>query len=206
MPYMDELLALINKEFCDSDGWLRIVGADWYNDDLRLDVSVLMCEEKEPELWEINCGQVFDERLTSEFAETISLSGESLLLIPYKDDEVQVAFSENNVSPNELFGLVASAFYEIMGTSADLSRFLNLQPSSKGICSSKYGILGRFPERVARKVVSDLAAHNIKAKTLDGFSPKYWTDNEHLPYPTSIRVLSIGSSYVIGANFCANRA
>lgn len=203
---MNELLARINEEFCDSDGWLRIVGADWFDDDLRVDVSVLMCEDKEPELWEISCGQVFDERLSSEFAETITLSNESPLLIPYKDDEVQIAFSENNVSPNELFGLIASACYEILGGFVDISRFLNLQPTSNGICSSKHGILGRFPERIAKKVVNELATYDIKAKILEGFSPKYWTGSEHLPYPSNIRALSIGSSYVIGAEFSANRA
>lgn len=101
---MNELLARINEEFCDSDGWLRIVGADWFDDDLRVDVSVLMCEDKEPELWEISCGQVFDERLSSEFAEAITLSNESPLLIPYKDDEVQIAFSENNVPQTSCLG------------------------------------------------------------------------------------------------------
>ncbi|NOV32414.1 hypothetical protein [Methylomonas sp. ZR1] len=203
---MDELLAGIDKEFCDSDGSLRIVGANWFGDELRFDLAVLMCEEKETELWKIHCGQVFDERLCSEFAETITLSDDSPLLIPYHDNEIQIAFAENNVSPNELFGLITSACYEIMGPSVDLSRFLNQQLSSKGICSSKYGILGRFPERIAKKLLSDLADHDIKAKMLEGFSPKYWTGSVYIPYPTNIKALSIGSSYIIGTKFSANQA
>lgn len=203
---MDELLARLDDEFWDNDGLLGIVGAQWFEDDLRLQVEVLLCQEKEPERWEINCGQVFAQRICARFAEVITLTEDSLLLIPYKDNEVQIAFSENNVPPNELFGLIASAYYEFMGPSVDLSRFLNLQLSSKGICSEKYGILGRFPERIAKKVLADLEGHSIKAKMLKGFSPKYWTDRGYVPYPANIKALSIGSSYVIGGEFNAKRA
>lgn len=206
MLNMDELLVRLEQEFCDGDGGISIVGADWFANSLRLDISVRMNDDKATELWEISCEQTFEESITSEFAESLTLTSDSPLLIPYKDNEVQLAFAENKVSPNELFGVITSACYEILGPSFNISKYLNMIPSSKGICSSEYGVLGRFPERIAKRILVDLAGLDIRVRMLDGFAPKFWTGSEHIPYPDGLKALCVGSSYVIGTDFSAVRA
>ena len=50
---MEELLDRKNAEFDESEGWIRIVDADWYASDLRLSLSVQMCDDSLPEVWEV---------------------------------------------------------------------------------------------------------------------------------------------------------
>lgn len=202
---MDNLFTRFDREFCANDGWLKIVAASWSENNLELGVSVLMCKEGTHEHWKIECTQVFDEFISSGYVETISLSNSSPLLIPYLDHEVEIGFSENEMSPDELFGTITSACYEIMGDSANIARFINLQTNKHGICSSKHGILGRFPERIARKISQELDGRHIKVKMPEGYPPKYWSDNEYHPYPNNLLALSIGESYVIGTTFEATQ-
>ena len=62
---MKELLERIHSELDDAEGWIRIVDADWYADDLRLNLSISMHDECEPELWEVSCTGVFEEYISS---------------------------------------------------------------------------------------------------------------------------------------------
>ncbi|EKM30551.1 hypothetical protein VCHENC02_3728, partial [Vibrio harveyi] len=62
---MKELLERIQTEFDEAEGNIRIVDADWYADDLRISLSVLMHNEAAPELWEVQCIGVVEESLCS---------------------------------------------------------------------------------------------------------------------------------------------
>ena len=202
---MKKLLELIGNEFCDSDGWFRIVSADWTADELRLDVSVCLCEEKEIQLWEISCESVFEEKLSSDYSEILTLGSDHSLLLKFKEPEVDVAFSRNSMSPDELFGIVATCCFKYLGEQP-LTNWINQQASSQGICSSKYGILGRFPVTVANEIVRQLEAKEMSVNLLEPRSPKYWDGAQHCEYPENIEVLIIGDSYVVGTNFSAMRA
>lgn len=202
---MKRLLELIGNEFCGSDGWFRIISADWTADELRLDVSVCLSEEKETQLWEISCESVFEEKLCSDYSETLTLKSDHSHLLKFKEPEVDIAFSQNSMCPEELFGIVATSCFKYLGEQP-LTNWINQQASSKGICSSKYGILGRFPLSVANEITGLLNGKDITVNLLEPRPPKYWDGAQHCEYPGNIEVLIIGNSYVIGTNFNAVRA
>lgn len=202
---MKELFERLTSDFDEADGWIRIVDADWYTDDLRLSLSINFNDRLEVEFWEIECTGVIEESLSSKGTEFISLSTKSPLLKPYIEKEVDLMFSRNSLAPEFLLGVVCSCCIEIMGKPNYIERFLNLKPTAQGIVSSTYGLLGRFPESVAKKIVYSLTDLPIKIKSLPGCEPKYWTGKEFKTFPI-LEVLEIGESYVIGENFSANRA
>jgi len=202
---MKELLERLTSDFDDAEGWIRIVDADWFADDLRLSLSIKFNDESEAELWKIECTGVFEESLSSEGTELLSLSLESPLLKPYIEKEVDLMFSENSLAPEFLFGLVCSCCIEIMGKPNYIKKLLNLQPTVRGIASSTYGKLGCFPESVANNIVNSLQNQPIKINALPGREPKHWTGSEFLSFPM-LKALEIGESYVIGESFSANRA
>ena len=202
---MKQLIELIEEEFCESDGWFRIVSADWIADELRLDLSVCLCEEKEPQLWEITCESVYKELIFSEFADYLSVENKHPLLARYKEPEVDLSFSKNRICSNELFGIVLSTCFKYLGEHP-VSDLLNQSVSSDGICSSEYGILGRFPESVANEICRLLQDKDISIKQLQSYTPKYWDGEQHKEYPSNLEVLVIGGSYVVGTNFSAVRA
>ncbi|MBI4987354.1 MAG: hypothetical protein HZC23_00915 [Rhodocyclales bacterium] len=202
---MKDLLNRLSTEFDDVDGWIRIVDADWVADDLRLNVSIKFGDELEPELWEVECGGVVEERLSSDGAEALTLKPDSPLLMPYTEPEVDLMFSENTLTPEFLLGAVFSCCVETMGKPEYISKFLNLRPTVHGIARSGYGLLGRFPEPVAKAILSSLGTQPIKLKALPRGVPKRWTGSEFVSYP-KLNALVIGESYVIAESFSAIRA
>jgi hypothetical protein len=202
---MKELLARLNSEFDEAEGWIRIVDADWYADDLRLNLSVSMHDESTPEIWEVSCVGVVEESLSSVGEEILTVLSESPLLIPYREIEVDLMFSENSCKPESLLGLLFSSCFDVFGKSEYLARFLNQKPTVNGIVSSKFGTLGRFPKPLADRITEALASQPIRVNPIEAGLPKYWTGTEFIGYP-SLSVFELGASYVIGESFSAERA
>ena len=203
---MKELLKRLESVFHPNEFWIRIVGADWFADDLRLDIRIRTSDETEPELWEISCSTVYEEVLSSEATETLVLSSNSLLLKPYQELEVDIAFSENRLAPEFLFGFVCSKWIEGLGRPERISKLLCTKPNTLLIAGSAYGMLGRFPSSIAEAILAGLKGHPIRANALPGTVPARWTGSEFKEYPATISALEIGSSYVIEAGFSACRA
>lgn len=174
-------------------------------DDLRLGLSVKFNDESEAELWEIACEGVVEEALSSDGTEILVLTSDSPLLKPYVEEEIEIMFSESSLAPAFLFGVVCSCCIEIMGKPKYVQRFMNLRPTVHGIVGSAYGLLGRFPNTVAKSILSALKEHRIKVNALPGRMPKRWTGSEFVSYP-ALSALEIGESYVIAERFSASRA
>ena len=202
---MEELLARLSSEFDDAEGWIRIVDADWYADDLRLTLSVSMHDESQPEIWEVSCSGVVEESISSIGEEILTVVSESPLLMPYQEIEVDIMFSENSCNPASLLGLIFSSCIEVLGKAEYLHRFLNQKPTLNGIVGSKYGKLGRFPKPLAESIVLALEEQPIRVNSIETGLPKLWTGTEFIGYP-SLTVFELGSSYVIGESFSAERA
>lgn len=202
---MKELLERLGAEFDQADGWIRIVGADWIAGDLRLNMSVKFNDVSEAEVWEISCEGVVEEDLSSEDTEILSLTSDSPLLKPYVEEEIELMFSENSLAPAFLLGVVCSCCIEVMEKPKYMHRFMNMCPTVRGIVSSAYGLLGRFPNTVAKSILSALKEQPIKVNALPGRMPKRWTGSEFVSYPV-LSALEIGESYVIAERFSATRA
>ena len=202
---MEELLTRLTSEFDEAEGWIRIVDADWYADDLQLNLSISMDEESQPEVWEVSCTGVVEESITSVGVETLSVSEESPLLMPYREIEVDLMFSENHCDPAYLLGTLLSNCLGVFGRAEYLQRFLNQSPAVDGIVASKYGTLGRFPRPLADKILQALKEQPIRINPLEVSVPKRWTGTKFIAYPP-LKVLEVGSSYVIGESFSAERA
>lgn len=202
---MEELLKKLSAEFDDSEGWIRIVDADWVADDLRVTLSVLLYEDTEPELWEISCSGVVEESLNSEGVEILSISSESPLLMPFTEPEVELMFSENSCTPAFLLGVVCTSCIEILGRAEYLPRFLNQAATVSGIVSSHFGQLGRFPESVASRIMETLIGQPIRINALPGRMPKRWNGSEFISYP-ELKALEVGNSYIVAEQFSAIRA
>lgn len=201
---MKELLESLEEGFDDAEGWIRIVDADWIADDLKLNLSIRFHDNRDPELWEVSCSGVVEESLCSNGAETLAVSAHSPLLKPFVEPQVEIMFFHNSVEPESLFGIVCSCCIEVMGRPESIPRFMNAAPTISGISSSNYGLLGRFPESLAARILDALKDKPINANALPGHLPKRWNGSEHVDYQ-GLQTLEIGVSYVIAEQFSACR-
>lgn len=201
---MKELLDSLNANFDDVEGWIRLVDADWFADDLKLNLSIQFHDGCAPELWEVSCVGVVEESLCSSGAEVITVSADSPLLKPFLEPEVAIMFSQNFVVPETLFGIVCSCCIEVMGRPESITRFINAVPTISGIASSNFGLLGRFPASLAARIIDALKDMPITTSALSSRLPKRWDGSKHVDYGR-LQALEIGDSYVVAAQFNACR-
>lgn len=201
---MKELLESLNENFDDAEGWIRLVDADWFADDLKLNLSIQFHDDRDPELWEVSCLGVVEEYLCSNGAEVLTVSADSPLLKPFLEPEVDIMFSQNMVVPETLFGIVCSCCIEVMGRPESITRFINAVPTISGIASSNFGLLGRFPESLAIRIIDALKDMPITTNALPGRFPKRWDGSKHVDYE-QLQALVIGGSYVVAEQFNACR-
>lgn len=199
---MEELLKKLAFDFDEAESWVRIATAKWCANDLYLSLEVTIHDESQPEIWEVRCKGVVEQSISSIGDDTLFVATESSLLIPYRETEVDLMFSENSCNPASLLGLVSCACVEVLEKAEYLHRFLNQKPTVNGIVSSRFGKLGRFPRPLANKIMQVLKDQPIRISPIDVGLPKQWTGGEFIGYP-SLAVLELGSSYVIGENFSA---
>jgi hypothetical protein len=201
---MNELLASLEADVDDAEGWISIVDADWFADDLKLTLSVKFHDDR-AELWEVACNGVVEESLCSDGASTLAVSAHSPLLKPFAEPEVAMMFAENAMAPEALLGIVCSCCIEVMGRPESIARYLNATPTLNGIVSSQFGLLGRFPESLAARILDALRDKPIKAHALDGYLPKRWNGSEHVAYK-DLLALELDRSYVLAHGFSACRS
>lgn len=201
---MKELLDSLNANFDDAEGWIRLVDADWFADDLKLNLSIQFHDNHDAELWEVSCFGVVEEFLCSNGTGVLAVSADSPLLKPFLEPEVDIMFSQNSVVPATLFGIVCSCCIEVMGRPESITRFMNAAPTIRGISSSNYGLLGRFPESLAARILDALKDKPINTNALLGRLPKRWNGSKHVDYQ-QLQVLEIGRSYVVAQQFSACR-
>jgi hypothetical protein len=197
--------ALLDLRAEDDDGWVRIVDASWFDDELKLEVAIHFDGDRPAELWEIACAGVVEELICSGGAAGLTLSADAPCLKRFSEPEVSITFSDNDMLPEVLLALVTSCCYAVMGGLGCLERGLNGAPSLDGIASSRYGLLGRFPATLAARIVDALKDRPIRVGTLTGRLPQRWDGIAHANYPP-LQVLELGRSYVIGQQFHAQRA
>jgi hypothetical protein len=202
---MKELLDSLNANFDDAEGWIRLVDADWFADDLKLTLSIQFHDDRDAELWEVSCFGVVEESLCSNGTGVLSVSAYSPLLKPFLEPEVDIMFSQNSVVPETLFGIVCSCCIEVMDRPESITRFINAIPTISGISSSNFGLLGRFPESLAARILDALKDMPIITNALPGRLPKRWNGSKHVGYGP-LKALEIGRSYVVAEGFIACRA
>lgn len=202
---MDELLSAIDEHFDEAEGWIIIVDADWYADDLRVTLSVKMHDDDHPQLWEVECLGTVEELISSYGSEALLLTANSPRLYPYKAERFDIFFSKNECIPGELLGILTSICAKIFGNISYLHRFLNLKPDVDGIVSETSGKLGNFPKPVMEELVVKLKEYPIVLSVISTGNPKKWNGNEFKEYP-SLKSFEIGKSYIIANSFSAERA
>ncbi|GAB3379424.1 hypothetical protein GCM10027317_23630 [Massilia agri] len=198
------MLAALESRFDDAEGGIRITGADWVEDDLEVTLSITFHDDCETEQWTISCKDVVEESLRSEWVVGLDVSPHSPLLKPFLEQDIPIMFSRNEIAQEALFGIVCSCCIEVMGRPDYIDRFINGEPSARGICSSSFGLLGRFPASLAERILDALRDKPIQVNALAGITPKKWNGSEHVPY-SQLQVLKIGQSYVIAERFDGRR-
>lgn len=200
---MKELLESLEADFDDVEGWIRIVDADWFADDLKLNLSIQF-NDRDAEMWEVACVGVVEESLCSQGVSTLAVSLDSPLLKSFVEPQVEIMFSENAVPAESLFGIICSCCMEVMGRPESIPRFMNGASTMNGICSSRYGLLGKFPESVAARILHALKDRAIRVNALPGHVPKQWNGSQYVDH-RPLQALEIGASYVIAEAFGARR-
>lgn len=203
---LTDLLSIIaSPMFEDDGGSVRIISADWFADDLHLDLAVSPHDESPAQFWELELGAVREEAISSAEEDNFIVTQSHPVLLPYKEDSLNVFFKGLAVAPLQLEGLILEAHLSVVGEWLPLSKFINAMGLSK-IVREQFGLLGRAPESLARRYLQALESAGVHGTLTDKFPPKRWTGTEWVAESPELKAVIIGKSYVICESISANRA
>ncbi|TFZ00470.1 hypothetical protein EZ313_18600 [Ramlibacter henchirensis] len=182
-------------------GALALQQCRWENDAIVLALLLEPCEDAPKENWAVRIEQPFEERLSGGWVEPFGFADEHPVLLPWKEDQCDIYFTDNALSAASLLGIVAMACSQIVGDWLPASRFLNNGLNLVAGERSPHGLLGRFPRSLASAILSQLPQDSIRAVLVNSRPPHYWDGIQFVAYPDDLQVLTFGSSFVVGAGF-----
>ena len=202
----DTFIQVVSHEWFESSGSVWLEGSSWDEETLRMSLVVEPWEGKPNQKWKITVARAFEERLSGAWSDDVYLGRDHPALIAWTEEEADIYFTANRLPPRELLGIAAAACANIFEDFYPVSRFLN---KGLGILSDEcgaQGLLGRFPQRVVKEILSAIPSGALQPAILNPRLPSYWDGAEHKPYPAGLEVLAFGDSYVIGEGFTFEQA
>lgn len=193
-----DFLRLASGEDFEASGGLLLHSAEWDAEAFRLKLDVDPGEAAPRQTWMLHADLLLDERLTSEWSDTVFIGRDHPVMVPFIEDEIDLYFTENQVSSAELLGVVALACAGRMNDWHSPSSFLNqgLPLASEAVVP--FGHLGRFPISVGERVLQSGTGRRLRLTSLNRRRPVYWDGGEWREYSATVEAFVFGSSFVVG--------
>ena len=209
MPHVDaraRFLEVIAHEWFASSGSLWLEQSAWEDESLALTLVIEPWEGEPHQRWTVRVSHAFEERLSGAWADDAYLGMDHPGLIPWKEEDVDIYFTQNRMPASEILGIAAAACARVLEDFYPVSRFLNAGLGLLGDECGSYGLLGRFPTSIASAILDALPPDLVSAQTLNPRLPSYWDGAAHRPYPNTLEILAFGNSHVVGDGFTFDAA
>jgi hypothetical protein len=209
MPHVDarsRFLEVLAHEWFASSGSLWLEQSTWEEEALVLSLVIEPWEGEPHQKWKVRVNHAFEERLSGAWADDAYLGTDHPGLIPWKEEEVDIYFTQNRMPAREVLGIAAAACACALEDFYPLTRFLNAGLGLLGGECGSHGLLGRFPGSVASAILDALPSDLVSVQALNRRPPSYWDGAEHRPYPSTLEILTFGNSHVVGAGFTFDAA
>lgn len=143
------------------EGWVRLLGAAWEDEDVALRLSVSR-GEAEDEVWEVRCSNVRAQRITTAGADHLRLLDDHVLLWPHAQPQLRLAFRGTVKDPHALFGALLDEHERIVGPWFAALEFLSPETTALDLLRQGLGILAVGPQKILEKYREVALAHGLE--------------------------------------------
>ena len=184
-----------------------VASAQWPTDGTcRIQLDVHTGREDEPwQAWRIICAAPRTSRLTGEWASDVRFETDHPLLAPFTQPHTQLAFHGCATNPAAVVGELWETHREVTGLWYPFEYFLNPGVALTELLGTSGGMLADGPRGFLDAYGDVLRRNSIDATFIGERPPAQWVDGAWQPERSDLAVLLAGESYVIGAEFSAER-
>lgn len=154
------------------------------------------------QLWEIDCLNFEDHRISLYFYDYMKLSKEHPLLLQYAEQSYELYATGNAFNNNSLLGQLFIAHNDIYKEWVPFGLHNNARTKNSNI--DGYGLLCKGPETIINEYERILHQNKIKTSKLRTSVQCQWNGYQYLP-TFEYQVLNFEETYVIAKNFITRR-
>lgn len=188
-------LILDSSEFEDNGGIL-ITSADWFADDVKLEISVNTGAE-ENQLWEVSCESSRTCVIRPNWAADIQISDDHPLLWKYKLPSANLYFIGPAKEPEKLFLSLFQLNEELFEGFLSLSEIINRHAKFSDLTRSKSGLLATGPIPLLNKISVLAEQAGFKTSIAGEYPAKKWNGESWLEENGNVKLLRIDQSIII---------
>jgi hypothetical protein len=200
---LTSLIDLTNTGEFEDAGSIRVSHAEYAGQDLLLRLDVALPEGDHEER-SVLCRAPREHRiLASEFADSVEVANDHVLIWPYSQPEVELYFNGSVQDSRMLIGALVLSHLRIVDEWFELSRFLNPGLFSGAVdpLRTGHGLLAKGPESIIDAYRAVLAEFGIRHSSPPPRDPCWWDGNSWHTEQERLHVLLVGQSYVVGPEF-----
>ena len=200
---MNELLADIERiDDAEEDVLIHFQTCAWTGTSLTLCLEVTV-SGSEPKNWKVSCGRVLAHNLCYGTALFLTVTDNHPLLWQFQEESASAYFSGVPSHVQAAVGALYEAHVNAVGLWIPFSSHLNALPLSKLLATGN-GLLARGPVGLLQLYRDTLEPFGTRINICSPYQPQIREGDHWLTLdPHGVKVLLIGSSYVIGSEWTA---
>jgi hypothetical protein len=200
-----ELSELIASLDFDEQGSLRLASARWTEAACELVLDIGLGDSAPHQAWTVRCPDVRAYRFSSGWADSANVLNDHVLLRPYTEPHVRLAFHGRSSDPYAVIGHLWDAHRQLLDSWYPFEEYLNPGMPLADLLAAGGGFLAEGPKSVMQGYALVLSSHKIESSFVAERPPVRWLDGAWQPESQALSVFLMGESYVIGAEFAAQR-
>lgn len=199
-----EFISVTSSENFDEDGWVQFQSAEWHGRELALNVD-LEGSGIPRQAWRLVCSDVRTMRLDGQSSGTVELTNQHPLLWPHVGLQADLYFNGKPDNPQQVLGRILLALRALAGDWFTADEFLNLCLwSTAHQLVAAYGQFASGPLPVIERFRSELERSGSKCSILTK-QPRFWNGMQWLDNQEELKVLIVGSSFVVMSKMDAQK-
>lgn len=202
----NELLRVIDNDELEWDGGAIITCIDYYADDAKIELSILMnSSDENSQFWEIQLEGIRNETLKREWAEDIIVYDQHYLIKEQKDNNSELYIKKGATDSNKLLHDLYIHFLSKFESKIPFDKYLNKLGDIDFLLKMKNGLFANGPKFVLEEIDIVLKNNNCETYFFGETSPKRFVNNQWIDETSDLLALVIGGSYFVAENITFER-
>ncbi len=204
---MESLIAEIDTDEFEDNGWLLLVNASWNDDVLELLFDVRNgIEGSNSNSWLIKATSVHEYKIFKAHDCGLNYHKEEHVIIQkYSDPEANLFFNGKTKSPECVAGALYEAHVECVQDWIEFDKHINTEQKLSKLIQAGVGKLACGPIFLLQEYIKVLDRFGVNSNLADITPPKRWSGTSWVEYVSIPEMIHFGGSYIVADSFYASK-
>ncbi|GAA4841748.1 hypothetical protein [Algivirga pacifica] len=200
-----ELLLVIENDELEWDGGAIISSIEYFGDDAKIILSILLDRSEEAQSWAIQLKGVRNEYIQREWSEDIVVYDQHFLIDEQKDSITELYIKNRAKDPYKLLHDLYLHFLSKFNGCIAFDKYLNKSHDFEFLLQMTDGLFAQGPEFILKEINSILNQNGCETYFWGDRVSQRWSNNQCIDETSNLIVLCIGDSYYIAEEITFTR-